>query len=113
MYHGISKSKAEVYIVDIILKEYKNQTNWNFRHILIKTNWNFRHVLKNKTVNNFSKSFSLIYGRKTIVPFLFNVNEKGDPIAKEERMISVNWISKDEFINNCTHENVKNVVWRV
>lgn len=51
--------------------------------------------------------------RKTIVTFLFNVNEKGDPIAKEERMIAVNWISKDEFLNNCTHENVKNVVRRV
>lgn len=48
--------------------------------------------------------------RKTIVPFLFRVNDKGNPIPKEQRMISVNWMNKDEFLNNCTHENVRSVV---
>ncbi len=48
--------------------------------------------------------------RKTIVPFLFEVNDEGDPIAKEERMISVQWMSVEEFLEKCTHENVKSVV---
>ena len=48
--------------------------------------------------------------RKTIVPFLFEVKEEGDPIPKEERMISVQWMDKGEFIEKCTHENVKEIV---
>ncbi len=48
--------------------------------------------------------------RKTIAPFLFTVNDKGAPIAKEKRVISVNWMNKDEFLDKCTHENVKNTV---
>ena len=46
--------------------------------------------------------------RKTIVPFLFEVQTEGIP--KEERMISVQWMDKDEFIDKCSHENVKLVV---
>ncbi len=48
--------------------------------------------------------------RKTIVPFLFKGNDKGEPLAKEKRMISVKWMNKDEFLDKCTHENVRNVV---
>ena len=48
--------------------------------------------------------------RKTIVPFLFEVQTEGNPIPKEERMISVQWMDKDEFIDKCSHENVKLVV---
>lgn len=48
--------------------------------------------------------------RKTIVPFFFEVKEEGNPIPKEERMVSVQWMDKDEFIEKCTHENVKEIV---
>lgn len=48
--------------------------------------------------------------RKTIVPFLFEVNEEGNPIPKEERMLSVQWMDVAEFLEKCTHENVKSVV---
>ena len=48
--------------------------------------------------------------RKTIVPFLFEVNQEGNPIPKEERMISVQWMDVAEFLEKCTHENVKSVV---
>ncbi len=48
--------------------------------------------------------------RKTVVPFLFKVNDKGEPLAKEKRMISVNWMNKDAFLDRCTHENVRNLV---
>ena len=48
--------------------------------------------------------------RKTIVPFLFKVNEKGNPLPKEKRIVSVRWMDIDEFIDKCTYENVKEVV---
>lgn len=48
--------------------------------------------------------------RKTIVPFLFNVKEEGNPISKEERIVSVQWQDKEEFIEKCTYENVKKIV---
>lgn len=48
--------------------------------------------------------------KKTIVPFLFKVHDKGQPMAKEKRMIAVNWMNKDEFIEKCSHENVRNVI---
>ena len=51
--------------------------------------------------------------RKTIVPFLFEINEEGNPIPKEERMLSVQWMDVAEFLEKCTHENVKLVVKRI
>lgn len=48
--------------------------------------------------------------RKTIVPFLFKVGSAGEPIAKEDRMVAVEWMSIDEFLDKCTHENVRSVV---
>ncbi len=48
--------------------------------------------------------------RKTIVPFLFQVTRQGYPLAKESRMISVGWMDKKEFVSQCTHANVKEVV---
>ena len=40
--------------------------------------------------------------RKTILPFLFEVKKEGNPIPKEERMISVKWMEKEEFIEKCS-----------
>lgn len=48
--------------------------------------------------------------RKTIIPFLFEVKEEGNPIPKEERMVSVQWMDTNEFLDKCTHENVKDIV---
>ena len=48
--------------------------------------------------------------RKTIVPFLFEVMQQGNPIPKEKRMLSVQWMDIEEFIEKSTHENVKSVV---
>lgn len=48
--------------------------------------------------------------KKTIIPLLFEVNSEKAPNPKEERIISVQWMNIDEFMNNCTHENVKKVV---
>ncbi len=48
--------------------------------------------------------------RKTLIPFLFKVNDFGNPIPKEERMLSVQWLDIDEFLSLCPYDNVKNVV---
>lgn len=48
--------------------------------------------------------------RKTLIPYLFETNDFGDPLPKEERMIAVQWISVDEFLSLCPYENVKNTV---
>lgn len=51
--------------------------------------------------------------RKTIVPFLFKTKSKGNPLPKEKRIKSVEWMDINEFLDNCTHENVKKVVRNV
>lgn len=48
--------------------------------------------------------------RKTIVPFLFKVVSTGNPLPKEERMISVDWMTFNEFIEKCHYENVVNAL---
>ncbi len=48
--------------------------------------------------------------RKTIVPFLFETKSEGNPFPKEERMISVEWMNKDDFLDKCTLENVRMIV---
>ncbi len=47
--------------------------------------------------------------RKTLIPFLFEVNDFGNPIPKEERMVSVEWLDIDEFLSLCPYDNVKDV----
>ena len=48
--------------------------------------------------------------RKVIVPFLFRVTEKGTPTAKEEKIVSVQWMNIEDFLQLGTHENVKAIV---
>ena len=48
--------------------------------------------------------------RKTIVPLFFKIENEGNPIPKEERMLSVQWMDIDEFLDKCTHENVKEII---
>ena len=51
--------------------------------------------------------------RKTIVPFLFRINREGTPLTKEKRILSVQWMPIDEFINQCPYESVKKVVQQI
>lgn len=51
--------------------------------------------------------------KKTIVPFLFEINNEATPMPKEDRIISVQWMDKDEFIKNCSHDNVRTVVMSI
>jgi len=48
--------------------------------------------------------------QKTIAPFLFEVESEGQPIAKEKRMISTQWMEISEFLQKCSYDNVKAIV---
>ena len=48
--------------------------------------------------------------QKTIAPFLFEVESEGQPIAKEKRMISAQWMEISEFLQKCSYDNVKAIV---
>ena len=61
----------------------------------------------------YSYNFTLPKGqlvRKTIYPFLFRIDDFGNPKATEENMVSVEWIDIEEFLNTCTYDSVKNVL---
>lgn len=49
--------------------------------------------------------------RKTLTPYLFEVDDFGNPLPKEERMLSVQWMAAAEFLSLCPYENVKNIVF--
>lgn len=89
-------------IMDTAIRECFEETN------IVITQTNFIKELESFSYDFLTPSNQLI--RKTIVPFLFEVNDEGEPVAKEKRMISVHWMDKDEFLEKCTHDNVRNVV---
>lgn len=89
-------------IVETAIRECYEETN------IVITKANLVKELSSYSYEFLTPSNKLI--RKTIVPFLFEVKEEGNPIPKEERMISVQWIDTNEFLDKCTHENVKGVV---
>ena len=51
--------------------------------------------------------------RKTIAPFLFRIMREGEPLSKEKRIISVQWMPVVEFISKCTYESVKKIVTQI
>ena len=89
-------------IIETAIRECYEETN-----IVITTN-NLVKELPSYSYEFLTPSNKLV--RKTIIPFLFEVKEEGNPIPKEERMISVQWMYKEDFIEKCTHENVKDIV---
>lgn len=48
--------------------------------------------------------------RKTLIPYLFEARDFGNPMPKEERMLSVQWMNVEDFLFQCPYENVKNIV---
>ena len=89
-------------IIETAIRECYEETN------IIVSKDDFIKELTSYSYEFLTPSNKLI--RKTIVPFLFEVKEEGNPIPKEERMVSVQWMDKDEFIEKCTHENVKEII---
>lgn len=47
---------------------------------------------------------------KTIAPVLFVTDQYGSPLSKEERVLSVEYIDINEFMQSCSYENVKKVI---
>lgn len=47
---------------------------------------------------------------KTIYPICFRVNSKGNPLVKEERIISIEYMEASLFLEQCSYENVKEMV---
>ena len=47
---------------------------------------------------------------KTIYPICFSINQKGTPLSKEERILSIAYMYIDDFLKNCSYDNVKNIV---
>lgn len=90
-------------LIDTAIRECFEETN------IVISKANLVKELKSFSYEFLDHSNNLI--RKTIVPFLFEAENEGEPMAqKEKRVISVNWLDKDEFLEKCTHENVRDVV---
>ena len=47
---------------------------------------------------------------KIIVPFLFRVENQGNAVAKEKRMVAASWMPIEQFLQNCTYPNVIELV---
>lgn len=51
--------------------------------------------------------------RKTITPFHFEVATCVQPLCKEKRILSVQWMDIGDFLNKCPYENVKDSIRRL
>ena len=92
-------------ILDTAIRECFEETN------IVITKDNFVRELPPYSYEFLTPSDQLV--RKTIVPFLFRVDREGTPLPKEKRIISVQWMDMEEFIEKCTYENVTNIVKRI
>lgn len=66
-----------------------------------------------KELDPFEIKFTTPQGKeviKTISPVVFNTKYKGNPRSLEKRVIDVTYMDVDEFLTNCSYDNVKQVV---
>ena len=75
---------------------------------IVLTEENMVKALAPYSYQFFTPSNKLV--QKTIAPFLFEVESEGQPIAKEKRMISAQWMEISEFLQKCSYDNVKAIV---
>lgn len=47
---------------------------------------------------------------KKVYPLLFKIMKKEVPKIKEPRILETNFISIEEFLNQCSYDNVKNII---
>ncbi|MDE7161207.1 MAG: hypothetical protein K2N65_00445, partial [Anaeroplasmataceae bacterium] len=47
---------------------------------------------------------------KTIYPVCFCINQKGIPLSKEERVLSIQYMDIEDFLLQCSYDNVKTMV---
>ncbi len=48
--------------------------------------------------------------QKIIYPICFHIKEKGRPLAKEERILSVEFMKISKFLEDCSYDNVRQMV---
>ncbi len=89
-------------LVETAIRECFEETN------IVITNEDLIKELKPFSYEFLTPSNILI--RKSIVPFLFEAKNGGNPLPKEKRVQSVEWMNIDDFFNKCSYENVKEVI---
>ena len=47
---------------------------------------------------------------KIIIPLLFFIAEEGNPLPKEERIVKVKYLGIEEFLINCSYDNIRAVI---
>lgn len=92
-------------LIDTAIRECFEETN------IIITKNSFIKELEPFSYEFLTPSNKLI--RKKIVPFLFKVNDKRKPLAKEKRIISADWLKMDDFLEKCSYENVKKIIMSI
>ena len=83
------------------------------RECFEETNISLQTDEMSSALTPYSYNFTLPTGQlicKTVHPFLFLIDDFGTPLAKEETMISVDWMEIDEFLKCCTYDSVRKVV---
>ena len=86
-------------LIETAIRECFEETN------VVVTQQNFVKELTPYSYEFLTPSNKLI--RKTVVPFLFEIADEGHPMPKEKRMVAVQWMNVDDFLPNCTHDNVR------
>lgn len=88
--------------IEAAIRECYEETN------IVISKTNLIKELNSYTYEFLTPSNKLI--RKTLLPYLFVVNDFGDPLPKEERIKSVHWMNVEKFLSLCPYENVKSIV---
>lgn len=89
-------------LIETAIRECFEETN------VVITKQNFSRVLSPYNVEFTNHHNQLIL--KTIHPILFEVYNSGNPLSKEERVLSIQWMDIEEFIQKCSYDNIKKVV---
>lgn len=64
---------------------------------------------KNPMVIKFINHFNEVV-KKEIYPIIFKVSDECQSVVKEERIVDACYMKIDKFIENCSYENIKNMV---
>lgn len=89
-------------LIDCAIRETFEETN-----TCIKPNQFYKELsnFEIKFINHHEEEVS-----KIIIPLLFFIAEEGDPLPKEERIVKVEYLGIEEFLINCSYDNVRTVI---
>lgn len=92
-------------LVETAIRECFEETN------VVITKDNLKKELPHFSYEFLTPNNTLI--RKTIAPFIFEVEDEGNPLAKEKRILAIEWLNIEEFLDKCSYENVKAIVRQI